>query len=168
MTDGKKIKHDSRSKKSEELINLEKAQKEIEALQQQVGVIEEKYRRALADYQNLERQTQEANKRLIKLATQAFVEELVRPYDHLRMAAAHIKDKGLDLVLTQFQQVFESQGLKEINLEEAEFDPQTMEAVEVREGEEGKVLDVVSQGYELNGIVIKPAKVVVGKKKGTL
>lgn len=125
---------------------------------------EGKYKRALADYQNLERQTRESQIRFAKLATQGFVEELIGPYDNLLRATAHLKDKGLEMVIGQFRQVFESQGLKEISPIGQLFDATTMEAVDTKEGEEGKVIEVMSVGYELNGIVIKHAQVIVGKK----
>jgi molecular chaperone GrpE (heat shock protein) len=44
------------------------------------------------------------------------------------------------------------------------FDATKMEAVDTRDGEEGKVVEVVSNGYELNGVVIKHVRVVVGTK----
>jgi len=135
----------------------------LTVLQTRAELAEEKYKRALADYQNLERHVAEANVRMVKLATKEFVESLVGPYDHLRMAASHLHDKGLEMVLRQFQQVFESQGLEEINPENTEFDPETMEAIETKEGKENVVIEVAQVGYRLNGIVIKPAKVIVGK-----
>lgn len=124
---------------------------------------EGKWKRALADYQNLERQTKLAQVMYIKLATKDFVEQLVEPYDHLLRAAGHLQDKGLDMVLEQFRKVFESQGLQEIDPQGKVFDPSTMEAVDTKEGEEGKVLEVMSRGYTLSGIVVKHALVVVGK-----
>lgn len=132
--------------------------------EQRCAEYEMKYKRALADYQNLERQTRESQIRFAKLATQGFVEELIGPYDNLLLATKHLKDKGLEMVIGQFRQVFESQGLKEINPIGQTFDATTMEAVDTKEGEEGKVIEVMSVGYELNGIVIKHAQVVVGKK----
>lgn len=125
---------------------------------------EGKYRRALADYQNLERQTKEAHIRFAKLATQSFVEEMIEPYDHLKLAASHVKDKGLDMVMGQFKAVFESQGVKEIDPIGEKFDAHTMEAIDTAEGKEDEVIKVVSPGYELNGFVVKPAKVIVGNK----
>lgn len=140
------------------------AQAEIDRLQEEKAEFETKYKRALADYQNLERQTAEQSVRFAKLATKDFVEQLIKPYDHLLLAAKHVKDKGLDMVITQFTQVFESQGLKELNPVGKAFDPQTMEAIDTKEGKEDTVIEVMSVGYELNGIVIKPAQVIVGTK----
>ena len=136
---------------------------QLAALEAKAELSEEKYKRALADYQNLERHMAEANLRMVKLATKEFVESLVGPYVHLKMAASHLHDKGLEMVLRQFQQVFEVQGLEEINPVDQEFDAETMEAIETKEGKENVVLEVAQEGYRLNGIVIKPAKVVVGK-----
>jgi len=141
----------------------EACQREIADLKQQCEEKETKYRRVLADYQNLERQTQDDRARFAKLATELFVQQLIVPFDHLLMAAKHINDKGLELVIKQFSQLFESQGLKELEVLGKPFDATTMEAIDTRDGEIDKVLEVIQPGYELNGIVIRPAKVIVGK-----
>ncbi len=145
------------------LMSNKEYEQKIHELQSQLELKEGKYRRALADYQNLERQTQEDQSRFMKIAARLFVEQMLVPFDHLQMAAKHIQDKGLDLVIAQFKQLFESQGLKEIEAQGKSFDATRMEVIDTKEGEEGKVLEVVQPGYELNGVVIRPAKVVVGK-----
>jgi molecular chaperone GrpE len=154
---------DDQEVKSEEIIDDE-CSHEVAAMQEQIQELESKYRRALADYQNLERQTAEANRRFAKIATEGFISELLVPYHHLLLAAEHLKDKGLDMVVSQFKSVFEMQGLKEIDALGKEFDPTMMEAVGTGTGEENKVVAVAQQGFELNGIVIAPAKVIVGKE----
>lgn len=146
-------------------VSHEERERKYQELVVQNTVLEGKYKRALADYQNLERQVRQDQQRFARVATQMFVEQMLIPFDHLLMAAKHLNDKGLGLVIAQFKQLFESQGLKEIESLGKEFDAQTMEAIETREGEENKVLEVAQPGYELNGIVIRPAKVVVGKGK---
>ncbi len=168
MADTKKTKPQKVEEPMEEILPNEQEVSEqdqiIEKLLAQCGEYEAKYKRALADYQNLERLSAEQSVRFAKLATKDFVEELVEPYDHLLLAAKHVKDKGLDMVISQFRQVFESQGLKELHPVGEVFDPLKMEAVDTKDGEEGKVVEVMSSGYELNGIVVKPAQVIVGKK----
>ncbi|PWU22747.1 nucleotide exchange factor GrpE [Candidatus Cerribacteria bacterium 'Amazon FNV 2010 28 9'] len=140
-------------------------EQQIAQLQSQLDQANEKYRRSLADFQNLERQTMEAQTRYVKLATEGFVQELLQPFSHLKLAAAHLKDKGLDMVIAQFVHVFESQGLTEIDVMGKPFDPVKMEAIDTAEGDPDVVVAVHEAGYELNGIVVKPAKVVVGKTK---
>lgn len=150
---------------------VEELQAEIEAVTQRMNqlateaqVLDGKYKRALADYQNLEKRVEEEQQRFVKIATQIFVEQLLIPYDHLLLAAKHIQDKGLDLVIGQFKALFESQGLKEIPAQGMVFDPTKMEVVETKEGEHDIVLEVATPGYELNGVIVRPAMVVVGKK----
>jgi molecular chaperone GrpE len=145
-------------------VSHEDCEKQLSELKSQMELWEGKYRRALADYQNLERQVREDQSRFARIATQLFVEQMLTPFDHLKLAAAHLNDKGLNLVIAQFKQLFESQGLKEIEALGKQFDPMSMEAVEAREGDEDKVLEVMQPGFELNGVVVRPAKVVVGKK----
>ncbi len=140
-------------------------EQQVADLKTEVEILSNKYRRALADFQNLERQVREDQARFVKIATQLFVEQMILPFDHLQLAAKHLNDKGLNLVVGQFRQLFESQGLKEIEALGKSFDPSRMEAVETKEGKEGVVLEVMQSGYELNGVVIRPAKVVVGQTK---
>ncbi len=172
MADKKQHTHPDENEEVKQEIDLEveEGMDEISAddhadCEARLAEVEGKYKRALADYSNLERQTRESQIRFAKLATQGFVEELVEPYDHLKLAAKHLKDKGLEMVMSHFTRVFDSQGLKELNPEGKAFDASQMEAVDTVEGDEGKVIEVVSSGYELNGVVIKPARVIVGTKK---
>lgn len=148
---------------AQELMSHEECEKEIHELKSQNELWEGKYRRALADYQNLERQVLEDQTRFAKIATRIFVEQMLTPFDHLQIAAKHINDQGLNLVMGQFKQLFESQGLKEIVVLGEQFDPNKMEAIGTVKGEEGAVLEVSQPGYELNGVVVRPAKVIVGK-----
>ena len=66
------------------------------------------------------------------------------------------------MAVKQLRQVLAEEGLNLIEVGE-NFDPNLHEAVDVREGMEGKVLQVVQNGYILNSKVIRPARVVVGK-----
>ena len=125
--------------------------------------LENKLQRSLADYQNLVRRTQEEKRRWVKLATQDFVEELIQPLDHLTLAAQQLGDSGLDMVVQELWQALEIQGLRKTEALGEEFDPTTMEATD-KKGDGQTVIEVQSDGYSLNGEVIKHAKVVVGKK----
>lgn len=142
---------------------------EVTELQEKLAAVQDAERRARADYQNLVRRTQDERAMLVKLATKSFVSDLLQPLSHLTLAANQIKDKGLDMVISQLWQTLEQQGLKEINPVGQPFDVHTMDAVD-KEGDvsvddEGVVVTkVVKSGYSLNGEVIEHAKVVVGKK----
>ena len=63
----------------------------------------------------------------------------------------------------QFQTILESEGISEIKTQSEKFNPETMDAVEVIEGKKDKVVEVTCKGYLLNGKVLRPAKVKVGR-----
>ena len=60
--------------------------------------------------------------------------------------------------------VLQSEGLEQIAAD-GQFDPNMHEALDTREGEDNKILEVVKKGYTLNGKVLRPAGVVVGRKQ---
>ena len=118
--------------------------------------------RALADYQNLVRRSQEDRIRIAALAGEDFVSVLLEPLDNLRLAATNLNDSGLNIIIDQFDKALTSRGLTLVAAEPGtEFDVETMEAVE-KQGEGNQVKAIVTQGYLLNGQVIRHAKVIVG------
>lgn len=142
-------------------LDATKLLEQIKELQAQVQAAEDREKRALADYQNLVRRTQEDRGRLAKMASLDFATSLLQPLDHLSLAAAELKDRGLDMVVQQFWKTLQEQGLEELNVLGQEFDPTLMEVVE-KQGEGKTVLKIIKKGYRLNGEVIQVAQVVIG------
>lgn len=137
----------------------------IVTLSTELAQAQEKERRALADYQNLLRRTQEERVRFMKMANAEILESFLQPLEHLSLAAAQIQDPGLNMVVHQFTQILEGFGLKEIEVLGKEFDVETMEVVENAPGDSQRVTSVVKKGYSLNGQVIQHAKVILGNAK---
>lgn len=128
--------------------------------------LEDQLRRALADYQNLERRVEQEKKILGELYSAILIEKFLPILDNLENAQNHLKDEGLELVVAQFREILKKEGVGEIEAQGAHFDPKLHEAIETQEGEnDGVVVRVISKGYEINGKVIRPAKVVVERKK---
>jgi molecular chaperone GrpE len=123
-----------------------------------------KYLRALADYQNLEKQTREREKETRRFAEAALLQTLLPVFDNLRRVTEHVQDDGLRLVAKEMRHVLKNIGLEEIDVAGKAFDPHTMECVEVGRGEEGKVIEEVLPGYVFRGRVLRVAKVKVGKE----
>ena len=121
----------------------------------------EREKRALADYQNLIRRSQAERLQVMKLAGAEFASVLLTPLDHLGRAAAQIQDKGLNMVVSQFEAALKQAGLEEIPVMGQKFDVNTMEVVDTKAKGE-KVIEIVTKGYKLNGEVIQHAKVVLG------
>lgn len=138
---------------------------EIKKLRKQVEEAENNWRRALADYQNLEKRTVQEREKFVKWANATLIDKLLGVLDTLEKAVDHLKDKGLKLALDQFRIVLESEGLKEVKTVAEEFNPETMDAVEMVKGNKNKVVEVVLKGYMLNDKILRPAKVKVGRGK---
>jgi molecular chaperone GrpE len=141
---------------------LEELKKHAEELEAKAQEYEEKYRRALADYRNLEQRVQVERVQYSKLANRWLLESLLEPLDFMEKATEHIEDKGLKMVTQRFYQVLDQEGLKEIDAMGKMFDEKTMEAIDTVEGEENKVIKVAAKGFMLHDQVLRHAKVVVG------
>lgn len=128
--------------------------------------LENRLKRALADYQNLEKRIEEERKLLSRLSASLLIEKLLPVLDNLENAQAHLKDQGLEIVVKQFKDILASEGVEEIQAEGLEFDPHFAEAVETQEGEKDNIVArVLTKGYKIDSTVLRPAKVVVTKKQ---
>ena len=151
-----------------------KQDNKLEELTEKVAVLDDQLKRAVADYHNLEKRVAEGRSELTKWASGDLVMRILPTLDHLEQALGGANEadkasgwyKGVELAVKEFKKVLEEEGLNVINIQiNDEYDPSVAEAVEAREGENNKVLDIVQNGYNMNGKVIRPAKVVVGKKE---
>jgi molecular chaperone GrpE len=137
-------------------------QTDTQKLHEQIAELETNWKRALADYQNLEKRTREQQSVMAQLACLTLIEKLLPVVDHLHMASAHLKDPGLDMVEKQLMTVLTEEGVTPILAANHVFDPTTMECVDQVPGEKDLVLEVVSEGFSINNRVIRPARVRVG------
>ena len=128
--------------------------------------LEDRLKRALADYQNLEKRVEEERKLLSKLSASLLIEKLLPVLDNLEKAQVHLKDEGLEIVLKQFNDILTGEGVEEIAAEGAQFNPNFHEAVESQQGEhDNVVIKVLTKGYKIEDTILRPAKVIVSKKK---
>jgi molecular chaperone GrpE len=127
---------------------------------------EESERRALADYQNVVRRSQEEKSKITKLAGVDMVQAILLPLDHLYLAKEQLKDQGLNMVHQQFINALQSQGVQEVEALGHPFNEQKMEVIDKRPVtdpvQNNIVVAVTQRGYTMNGDVIRHAKVVIG------
>lgn len=150
---------------------LQKIKQEFEAMTDLAKQMEALYKRAVADYQNLEKRVAEGRQEINSWAVNDLLRRITQVMHYFDQAFKGIPEdeqksgwfKGVQMATLQLRQVLKEQGLEEIETD-GQFDPGSHEAVDTREGEEGKVLEVVETGYKLNGKILKPARVIVGKK----
>ena len=146
------------------LNNDNKAQvNEVEILKRQLAEMENDWKRALADYKNLEKRAIEERGELILFGISLFAVKLLPVLDSLEMLETHLNDVGLNLTIKEFKQILKGEGILEIEVLEKTFDPNNMEAIEVVEGEKDKVMGVLQKGYLFKEKLLRPARVKVGK-----
>ncbi len=124
-----------------------------------------KYLRALADYQNLEKRKNEEVASVRKFAGEVILTRLLPVVDTFGQAAVHVKDAGLDLAIKQLTAFLEEAGVEKIETAGKPFDPHEMECIEVVDGKQNEVVEEVLPGYRLGGKVLRVAQVKVGKQK---
>lgn len=128
----------------------------------QIADLENKWKRALADYANLEKRIEKEKEDFVKFANAQLLDKLLNVLDDLESAEKHLKDKGLTLAGNRFREILKEEGVEEIEVLGRNFDPELMDAVETVDGPKNKVVEVVLKGYKLYGKVLRPAKVKVG------
>lgn len=136
-----------------------------EVIDNKTVLLESQLKRAVADYQNLEKRVEENRRDWIISANKDLILRLLPGLDSLLLAELHTEDKGIKIAIKHFMDIFEQEGVKKIKTEGEEFDPNLMEAVTTGEGEEGKVIQEVKAGYILNENVLRVAQVIVGAGK---
>lgn len=170
-TDDLKTENEEEVKTEVTLEEFEAMQTELQTLQQSFDTVNSQFKRALADYQNLEKRIAEGRSEMNSWAVTNLLTRIAGVMHYFDQAFKGVKDdeqksawfKGVQMATLQLQQVLKDEGLEEIKAD-GNFDPALHEAVDTRDGEDGKILEVVEKGYKLNGKILKPAKVIVGKK----
>lgn len=137
----------------------------MSTLKSQIKTLDENWKRALADYQNLTKRIEADKKEFVKLSSLNLISKLLPTFDTLKLAAIHSQDPGIKMAVKQFQAALFMEGLIEISPQVGDlFDPLLHECIEVISGDlENTLAQVVSTGYKIDDYVIRPAKVKVYK-----
>jgi molecular chaperone GrpE len=149
------------------VVDEEKNVEEVQDAQSQaeVELWKAKYVRTLADYQNLERRTQNEKDEIRRFAAEIVLSRLLPALDTLGKAKDHIKDIGLDLAFKELYAVLEEQGVEKIEVVGMQFNPHEMECIEVVEGNDNEVIEEILPGYRFRDKILRVAQVKVGKKQ---
>ena len=94
---------------------------------QKISELEQQLARSLADYSNLEKRIESQRQLFVTLATTSILTKMIDVLDNFNLAQNHLNDQGLKMAIDRFNSVLKSEGLTEINPQNLEFDPQTME-----------------------------------------
>ncbi|MBS1644148.1 MAG: nucleotide exchange factor GrpE [Bacteroidetes bacterium] len=146
-----------------------------EKLQIELAEAKDKYLRLAAEFENYKRRTSKERLELIQTAGKDIIQSLLEVLDDSERAEKNLETsedlaqikEGIQLVFNKLRNTLQARGLKVMEANGADFDPEIHDAItEIPTGDEamaGKVVDVVVPGYYLNDKIIRHAKVVVGK-----
>ena len=164
---------DPNNEENNELIdNPEKTDDQTKKLEEENSDLKDKWQRALADYQNLERRTQVEVSQRVSSKTNDLLLNFINIYeDFVRAENSLSKEKidtsGIIAVIKNMENLLAENNIKPIDAIGEIFDPQLHEAVSMVVDDtldEGTITQEVSKGYISGKAILKPSKVIVSKK----
>ena len=147
---------DSTNEENNELIdNPEKTDDQTKKLEEENSDLKDKWQRALADYQNLERRTQVEISQRVSSKTNDLLLNFINIYeDFVRAENSLSKEKidtsGIIAVIKNMENLLAENNIKPIDAIGEIFDPQLHEAVSMVVDDtldEGTITQEVSKGY---------------------
>ncbi|HVD44044.1 MAG TPA: nucleotide exchange factor GrpE [Rubrobacter sp.] len=126
-------------------------------------------RRLKAEFENSRKRQERERARILSMASERLVQELLPVLDNLDRALEAGGDirEGVQATREQLADVLAEEGLLPVASDGQPFDPNVHDAVmgqPSEEHEEGTIIQTFQRGYLLNGKSIRPAKVVVAKQ----
>ena len=151
---------------------IKKLQSIENSYQEQIDDLTDKWQRALADYQNLERRTQVEISQRVSSKTNDLLLNFINVYeDFLRaensLSKENIDTSGIQAVIKNMENLLAENNITPIIAVGEIFDPQIHEAVSMVDDntlDDGTITQEVSKGYMSGKAILKPSKVIVSKK----
>lgn len=136
------------------------------------------WQRALADYANLQKNSNDQMKELKSYVLEGFVEELLPTLDAFDMAMKNKEAwesvsenwrKGIEYIYNQLKSMLENNGVQAIENVSEKFNPDMHHAIEEIETDDTSkdhtISEIVQKGYKSSKGVIRPAKVKIFIRK---
>ncbi len=157
---------------------MDQAWSEVDALKRQLEETEAKlaetvdgWQRSQAEFQNYKKRVERDSEMMRSNMKGDIVKKILPVLDDLERAmqnrpADEPWTNGIELIVRKFQSVLDSEGVKKIEAEGVEFNPNFHEAISNEPSEEvesGYVIAIVQNGYMLGERVIRPALVRVAQ-----
>jgi molecular chaperone GrpE len=147
-------------------------QKQLDAKTHEAADLLDQLKRVAAEYSNYQKRMQRLQDEEKSLAVRGLVLDLLGAVDDLdrALAAARMQPKyetlleGVTLAHSHLLAALGKHGVVPIDVCGAAFDPEHHEAIACLPSDlhaEGKIMEQVQRGYQLNGRTIRPARVAV-------
>jgi molecular chaperone GrpE len=160
--------------------SAEKANAAQEDWQAKFQEMEKKYLYLYSEFENFRRRNERDRIDFLKFGHEGFLRELLQVVDNFERAIAHAKSlggekgsplaqvsQGIEMIHYQMMEALRNQGVAPVKALGEKFNPTLHEAVadEESDAEAGTILKEEQKGYTLHGRLLRPARVVVAKKK---
>lgn len=152
---------------------LELLREAVAAAEKAAATARDQQLRALAELDNVRKRAQRDIESAQRYALERIAGELLAVRDTLELAVqsagqagARAQADGQQATLQLLVKVFEKFGIERIEAAGGAFDPALHEAVMAQESTDAapdSVLQVLQSGYQLNGRLLRPARVIVAR-----
>ena len=160
---------------------VKKLKERIKELEKKNAELLDGWQRDKADFINTRKRDDGEKQEFLKFAKADIISEIIPVLDSFDSAFKNKEvwekvDKnwrtGVEYINSQLHTILAQHGLKVINPVGLDYDHARDEAIETVPAQskdfDGKILEVMAVGYELNGKEIRPPKVKVGQKDSKL
>lgn len=128
---------------------------------------QEKLARQQADFDNFRKRMEKEKQEIIVNANANLISDILPTLDHFELALKHNKDKGVQMIYDELNEILKNNGVKIIKTD-GNFNPNIHEAIASVEGEKsGIILEEIQKGYLLNEKLLRASKVKVSILKET-
>lgn len=138
----------------------------------QIEELSDKYRRTMAEFDNFRKRTEKEKAAMYEIGAKDIIEKLLPVVDNFERGLATVSEEekstpfadGMDKIYKQLLKMLEDTGVKEIEAEGKEFDPDLHNAVmHVDDDELGEnvVAEVLQKGYMYRESVVRHSMVKV-------
>jgi len=172
-----KIDPDEKSEENMEATNKASAEviaEQLETYRREAEEYKDKYLRLAAEYENYRKRQARIFDEMVCAAQDSLLHQILSILDNFERAIESTKgdvDKqtvieGIELIYKQLKDMLEAERITEICPLGEGFDPNVHEAVCVIPcDEDEKIVEVIQKGYRRGDRLVRPARVVVGKKQ---
>jgi molecular chaperone GrpE len=159
----------------EKVLNFErkikKLKKELKNCQKEKEEYLSGWQRERADFINYKKNEEKRLEEKALFLKKNILLEILSILDNIERAEGNLPEEiknhpwveGILKIKDQIKDLLKKEDVEEIKIGE-DFNPEFCEAVEMVDGEEGKIMGILQKGYLFKNSVLRPARVKVGKK----
>jgi len=165
---------------ADEMIEIDDAEAEVDALRAERDNFKDKFMRALADAENARKRGDKARREAEQYGGSKLARDMLPVYDNMKRALEAASDEqkevagalieGVELTMRALLDVFNKHGIRIVSPEVGDrFDPQIHEAMfeaPLPGTKAGEIIQVSAEGFMLHDRLLRPAQVGVSSNPG--